>query len=91
MQFDFFALSTTLIDTAKLQLLPESVSTYVYLCPFMSTYCFLNAVTQYVVLGGLRLRFVGTMELWNYGGYAGQRTTDNGQRRAIDGETRFNV
>lgn len=56
MQFDFFALSTTLIDTAKLQLLPDTVSTYVYLCPFMSTYCFLNAVTQYVVLGGLRLR-----------------------------------
>ena len=59
MQFDFFALSTTLIDTAKLLLQPDTVSTYVYLCPFMSTYCFLNAVTQYVVLGGLRLRFVG--------------------------------
>ena len=59
MQFDFFALSTTLIDTAKLQLLPDTVSTYVHLCLLMSTFCFLNAVTQYVVLGELRLRFVG--------------------------------
>ena len=38
MQFDFFALSTTLIDTAKLQLLPDTVSTYVHLCLFMSIY-----------------------------------------------------
>ena len=68
MQFDFFALSTTLIDTAKLQLQPDTVSTYVHLCPFMSTYCFLNAVTQYVFGYALLRR--------NYGGYARQRTTE---------------
>ena len=38
MQFDFFALSTTLIDTAKLQLQPDTVSTYVHLCLLMSIY-----------------------------------------------------
>ena len=32
MQFDFFALSTTLIDTAKLQLLPDSLYRFVTFC-----------------------------------------------------------
>ena len=32
MQFDFFALSTTLIDTAKLQLLPNSLYRFVTFC-----------------------------------------------------------
>ena len=79
MQFDFFALSTTLIDTAKLQLLPDTVSTYVHLCLFMSIYVhllFLKCCNSVCVW----LRFASS-ELWNYG--TTEAMPDNGGRLTV--------
>ena len=57
MQFDFFALSTTLIDTAKLQLLPNSLYRFVTFCVVF--------LTSDNGRGG-----AGITESRNYGGFA---------------------
>ena len=72
MQFDFFALSTTLIDTAKLQLPPISLYPFVPFCTFLWPF-----VTFCVVFGtsynGLSLR-----ESTDYGqAVAGGAAPDN--------------
>ena len=64
MQFDFFALSTTLIDTAKLQLLPNSLYRFVTFCVVL--YRFVSFfLTSDNGRGG-----AGITESRNYGGFA---------------------
>ena len=67
MQFDFFALSTTLIDTAKLQLLPDSLYRFVTFCVVLCRFVPFCVVflTSDNGRGG-----AGITESRNYGGFA---------------------
>ena len=67
MQFDFFALSTTLIDTAKLQLLPDSLYRFVTFCVVL--YRFVPFCVVFLTSDNGR-GGAGIMESRNYGGFA---------------------